>query len=81
MNENHRRCPNCDMPDFMPDNPQLANAYVPYQDKEDTFCPAESLMHGTTFPELVSPYRQNQSQCTINYLKGTKTCREVDDNE
>lgn len=72
-------CRNCRMPDFMPNDPRLANAYVPYQELDDTFCPKESLEHGTTFPELVSPYMRNQSQCMIKYLRETKTCREVDD--
>lgn len=74
-------CKKCRMPDFMPADPQLANAYVPYQSLDDTFCPEDSLMHGTTFPELVSPYMKNQSQCIVKYLKNTKTCKEVDDCE
>ena len=67
------------MPPFMPVNPMLANAYVPYQELDETFCPMESLNHGTTFPELVSPYTKNQSQCIIRYLEQTNTCEEVDD--
>ena len=67
-------CRNCKMPDVMPKNPQLANSYVPYQYLQDTFCPMESLAHGTTFPELVSPYEPNQSQCVLQYLMGTQTC-------
>ncbi len=63
----------------MPVNPMLANAYVPYQELDETFCPMESLNHGTTFPELVSPYTKNQSQCIIRYLEQTNTCEEVDD--
>ena len=74
-------CPNCAMPPFMPRNPLLANAYVPYQELDETFSPEESLCHGTTFPELVSPYMKNQSQCIVKYLSETKTCREVDDCE
>ena len=81
MNQPQRNCPNCRMPDFMPENPQLAKAYVPYQELDDTFCPEEALKHGTAYPELVSPYMKNQSQCVIQYLKGTKTCVEVDDCE
>ena len=81
MNENSRRCPNCETPDFMPSDPQLANAYVPYQELDNTFCPAEALMHGTPYPELVSPYCKNQSQRTIQYLRSTKTCKEVDECE
>lgn len=74
-------CPMCKMckeQPVMPNNPMLANAYVPYQYLEDTFCPMESLDNGTTFPELVSPYSKNQSQCLINYLYQTETCEEDD---
>lgn len=72
-------CRKCQMPPVCPGNPQLANSYVPYQYATDTFCPKESLNNGTTFPELVSPYVQNQSQCIIEYLSQTETCKEVDD--
>ncbi len=75
------RCRECQMPSVMPTAPQLANSYVPYQYIDETFCPMDSLNHGTTFPELVSPYAQNQSQCIIQYLMGTETCKEVDDCE
>lgn len=62
----------------MPDNPKLANAYVPYQYADDLLCPKDSLENGTTFPELVSPYSKNQSQCVLAYLMQTETCEEVD---
>ncbi len=62
----------------MPENPLLANAYVPYQYYDELFCPMEALEHGTAFPELVSPYSKNQSQCVIQYLSQTETCEEVD---
>lgn len=78
---NCNRCRECRMPDFMPANPLLAKAYVPYQEIDETFCPVESLAHGTTFPELVSPYCKNQSQCIVKYLSQTETCKEVDDCE
>ena len=75
-------CPrNCASMPEMPLNPQLANAYVPYQMLDDLFCPNEALENGTAFPELVSPYSKNQSQCIINYLSQTETCEEVDRNE
>ena len=74
--QNNNGCRNCQMPDVMPKMPQLANSYVPYQYIQNTFCPAESLEKGTTFPELVSPYEQNQSQCIIQYLSQTETCEE-----
>ena len=65
----------------MPENPLLANAYIPFQYTDDLFCPAEALTHGTAFPELVSPYEKNQSQYTIQYLNETQTCEEVDSND
>ena len=74
--ECENNCRSCKMPDVMPKNPQLANSYVPYQFIDKTFCPMESLEKGTTFPELVSPYEQNQSQCIIQYLSQTETCIE-----
>ena len=76
---NCRNCQNrCRAMDKMPANPQLANAYVPYQQGEEIFTPLEALENGTAFPELVSPYCRNQSQEVIKYLKGTRTCEECD---
>lgn len=37
-------------------NVRLATAYVPYQKFCATLSPTRSLMEGTAFPELVSPY-------------------------
>lgn len=37
----------------MPINPELAQAYVPYQIYGKTFMPEEALRNGTLFPELV----------------------------
>ena len=67
-------CQKCQMPDKMPSMPLLANSYVPYQTIQETFTPRESLENGTTFPELVSPYAPNQSQCMMQYLRQTETC-------
>lgn len=67
--------------DTMPIVPQLANAYVPYQDANEMFCPGDSLENGTAFPELVSPYHKNQSQEIISYLKNTKLHEEDGRNE
>lgn len=79
---NCRTCQNrCRAMDFMPSNPMYANAYVPYQDADELFCPLEALENGTMFPELVSPYSKNQSQEIISYLRQTRTCEEVDSNE
>ena len=77
-----RRCAlqniNCRELPVMPNDPQLANAYVPYQYAEELFKPMDAIRHGTAFPELVSPYTKNQSQCVIAYLSQTETCEEVD---
>ncbi len=40
----------------MPDDPQLAQAYVPYQVYNGIFSPLEGLNKGTVFPELYRPY-------------------------
>lgn len=68
---------NCTKIPQMPENPMLANAYIPYQYFDELYCPENSLMYGTTFPELVSPYVPNQSQHLIQYLQTTHTCEEV----
>lgn len=39
-----------------PENPMLAQSYVPFQYMDRTFKPAVGLKMGTIFPELVSPY-------------------------
>lgn len=76
-NCNCRNCQNrCRPMDVMPNNPLLANAYVPYQQAGDIFEPAQALENGTAFPELVSPYCKNKSQEIISYLRDTTTCGE-----
>ena len=52
-----------------PDNPMLAQSYVPIQTLDTTFTPCCGLQNGTIFPELVSPYEPGQSIQFINYLK------------
>ena len=37
----------------MPINPELAQAYIPYQIYGKIFMPDEALQKGTAFPELV----------------------------
>ncbi len=39
-------------------NVQLAAAYVPYQKYCGIMSPLDSLIRGTAFPELFSPYRK-----------------------
>lgn len=39
----------------------LASAYIPAQIYRAGFCPGEALCKGTLFPELVRPWRQEDS--------------------
>lgn len=56
---------------LFPENPMLANSYVPNQVLNETFKPCVGLKHGTIFPELVSSYNPGNSMEEINYLKRT----------
>ena len=53
----------------LPENPMLAQSYVPYQQMDKTFKPCAGLKMGTIFPELVSPYMPGQSMEEINFIK------------
>lgn len=54
---------------LFPNNPMLAQSYVPIQYMDKTFVPCCGLKMGTIFPELVSPYRAGQSMQEIDYLR------------
>ena len=54
---------------LFPENPMLAQSYVPIQYMDKTFTPHCGLKMGTIFPELVSPYSPGQSMEEIAYLK------------
>lgn len=54
---------------LFPNNPMLAQSYVPIQYMDKTFIPCCGLKMGTIFPELVSPYRPGQSMQEIDYLR------------
>ena len=58
------------MPVF-PENPTLAQSYVPIQYMDKTFKPCVGLKMGTIFPELVSPYKPCQSIEEIEFIKAT----------
>lgn len=62
--------------DVFPDNPMLAQSYVPYQFMNETFRPCVGLKHGTIFPELVSPYAPGDSMKQIEFLAKTNTIGE-----
>lgn len=50
-----------DSPDVMPANPQLAMAYVPFQQWGDTKEPENALKCGTLFSDLVFPFERGGS--------------------
>lgn len=54
---------------LFPNNPMLAQSYVPWQTMDKTFIPCVGLKMGTIFPELVSPYMPGQSMEEIDYIK------------
>ena len=54
-----------------PENPTLAQSYVPYQFMDKTFKPCVGLKMGTIFPELVSPYVPCQGIEEIEFIKAT----------
>lgn len=59
-----------------PQNPMLAQSYVPIQMMDKTFTPCVGLKMGTIFPELVSPYSPCQSIEEIAFLKAMNTVKE-----
>ena len=54
-----------------PENPMLAQSYVPIQFMDKTFKPNVGLKMGTIFPELVSPYMPCQSMRVNEFLEAT----------
>lgn len=59
-----------------PQNPMLAQSYVPIQRMDKTFIPSVGLKMGTIFPELVSPYAPCQSVEEIAFIKAMNTIGE-----
>ncbi|MBR1803222.1 MAG: spore coat associated protein CotJA [Clostridia bacterium] len=59
-----------------PENPMLAQSYVPIQQMNNTFTPHCGLKMGTIFPELVSPYMPGQSMAEIEYLSNCNRMEE-----
>ena len=57
--------------DVFPENPTLAQSYVPIQTMDETYKPCVGLKKGTIFPELVSPYMPGDSMKEIKYLERT----------
>ena len=52
-----------------PENPVLAQSYVPIQKLNKTFIPCVGLKMGTIFPELVRPYIPYQSIEEIAFIR------------
>ena len=65
-----------DYEDVFPDNPMLAQSYVPIQTMNETFTPCVGLRNGTIFPELVSPYMPGDSMKQIKFIERTNTIGE-----
>lgn len=40
----------------LPENPVVAMAYVPYQEKENIYSAEQGISEGTMFPELNKPF-------------------------
>ena len=59
-----------------PENPMLAQSYVPYQYMDKTFKPNVGLKMGTIFPELVSPYMPCQDMREMEYIRATNKIKE-----
>ena len=59
-----------------PENPMLAQSYVPIQYMDKTFKPCVGLKMGTIFPELVSPYEPCQSMREIDYIASRNSIKE-----
>ena len=64
-----------------PENPMLAQSYVPIQYMDRTFKPCVGLKMGTIFPELVSPYMPGQSMEEIAYIRATNKIGEGCNND
>ena len=72
--ENHNDDCDCGFEEeynVFPENPMLAQSYVPIQYMDKTFIPRIGLMHGTIFPELVSRYSPGQSMEEIEFIQRT----------
>lgn len=62
--------------DVFPENPMLAQSYVPIQTMNETFKPCIALKKGTIFPELVSPYKPCDSMRDIAFIESMNSPKE-----
>ena len=65
-----------DTESVFPNNPMLAQSYVPIQKMNKVFTPDIGLKMGTIFPELVSPYMPCQSIREIEYIRNNNSLGE-----
>lgn len=56
-----------------PENPMLAQSYVPIQYMDKSFKPCVGLKMGTIFPELVSPYSPCQNMEQQKFIESQNT--------
>ena len=61
---------------IFPENPMLAQSYVPIQYMDKTFKPCVGLKMGPIFPELVSPYMPCQSMRENEFIAQTNSIKE-----
>ena len=78
---NYNKNCNCGFDDddevnVFPEDPLLAQSYVPIQNMDETFKPCIGLENGTIFPELVSPYNPGDSMKEIEFLRNTNSIKE-----
>ena len=59
-----------------PENPMLAQSYVPFQYLDKTFKPNVGLKMGTIFPELVSPYMPCQDMREMEFIRQRNKIKE-----
>lgn len=78
-NNNYVDCCECGFDEeynVFPENPMLAQSYVPIQYMDKTFKPCVGLKMGTLFPELVSPYMPCQDMREMEYIASRNTIKE-----
>ncbi len=51
---------------FMPENPRLASAYVPFQKYENLYSTEKSLERGTIFKDLDIPFETYKDNPVMN---------------
>lgn len=71
MREQYPSPINCIPQELVIEDVILARAYVPFQHMCDLFNPMESLLKGTAFPELFSPYDRRDKKYRPNKIENS----------